>query len=261
MMSSNCTFRVHINNIVESAKKMSSWILRTFRTRDPTTMLTLYKTLVRPILEYSSVLWAPLAKGEIQRLEEIQQSFIRKIKGVSSTYSKALEELKLYSLERRRERYIIIQVWKMVEGLVPNLSNTPASSLQEESKKEQRRGRTLKVHQLAATPSHLQQIKQQSVKCFGVKLFNSLPTSIRNITNTKVDYFKSKLDQFLKTVEDKPLLRSGVHNGRNNNSNHLFDNNDSNNFEHTIHGVPNVYPPGEFLPRRRPTEELAISRT
>ena len=182
-MSSDCTFKTHINNIIASAKNMSSWILRTFRTRDPTIMLALFKLLVRPILEYSSVLWSPITKGEIQRLEEIQQSFIRKIAGISKIYSEALKELNLYSLERRRERYIVIQVWKMIEGLVPNLNNTPTSSLLQQTSINQRRGRTLQVHKLAATPSHLQQIKRQSVKCFGVKLFNSLPKYVRNITN------------------------------------------------------------------------------
>jgi len=68
-MSNDCSFKVHINNVIESAKRTSSWILRTFRTRDRIPMLTLYKSLVRPILEYCSALWAPISKGEIQRLE------------------------------------------------------------------------------------------------------------------------------------------------------------------------------------------------
>jgi len=260
-LSSDCTFKIHINNIIESAKNMSSWVLRTFRTRDPTTMLTLFKSLVRPILEYSSVLWTPINKGDIQRLEEIQQSFLRKIKGISKNYSQALKELNLYSLERRRERYILIQVWKLIEGLVPNLNDSSPTLLQQ-STIAQRRGRTLKVHNLAATPSHLQQIKRQSVKCFGVKLFNSLPKYIRNITNVKIDYFKNKLDRFLRTVEDKPLLRSGVNNGRINNSNHLYDYPLSElNSEQNINAPSNVSLQGEFLPRGRLAEELAILRT
>ena len=39
------------------------------------------------------------------------------------SYSKHLELLKLYSLQRRRERYGIIYVCKLIEGLVPNLSD------------------------------------------------------------------------------------------------------------------------------------------
>ena len=145
-------------------------------------MLTLYKSLVRPILEYCSALWAPISKGEIQRLEEIQQSFLRKINGLSKDYHMALKETNLYSLERRRERYIIIHLWKMLEGIVPNLGDTDTSSVKLQSQIQTRRGRTCQIHLLASTPTHLHKAKQQTVKCFGVKLFNSLPKQIRNIT-------------------------------------------------------------------------------
>ena len=247
-LSSYGTFKTHINNIVESAKNMSSWILRTFQTRDQTTMLTIFKSLVRPILKYSSVLWTPITKGEIQRLEEIQQSFLRKIRGLSSNYSQALKELSLYSLERRRKRYIILQIWKMIEGLVPNLN----PSLLQQSSNQQRRGRTLQVHKLATTPSHLLQIKRQSVRCFVVKLFNTLPKHIRNITMTTTDNFKLRLDQFLKTIDDYPHLRSRANNGRHNNSNHLFDIIDSNYSEQYITRSTNAFSQGEVqvLPRR-----------
>ena len=253
-LSSDGTFKTHINNIVESAKNMSSWILRTFQTRDRTTMLTLFKSLVRPILEYSSVLWTPITKGEIQRLEEIQQSFLRKIRGLSSNYSQALKELSLYSLERRRERYIILQIWKMIEGLVPNLN----PSLLQQSSNQQRRGRTLQVHKLATTPSHLLQIKRQSNRCFGVKLFNALQKHIRNITMTTTDNFKLRLDQFLKTIDDYLHLRSGANNGRHNNSNHLFDIIVSNYSEQYITGSANAFSQGEVevLPRRLSAERL-----
>ena len=36
-------------------------------------------------------------------------------------YTKRLKMLNLNSLHRRRERYCIIYLWKILEGLVPNL--------------------------------------------------------------------------------------------------------------------------------------------
>ena len=138
-------------------------------------MMTLYKSLVRPILEYASVLWSPTAKGDIQRIEEIQRSYIRKIRGVSKNYHEALKELKLYSLQRRRERYTLIQVWKMLEGHTANLNNTPNSSLQIARRIEDRGGRTLKTLNLTTTPGYLQKVKQQTVKVHGAKL--QLPTN------------------------------------------------------------------------------------
>ena len=155
-MSNDCTFKAHINNIIESAKRFSSWILRTFKTREKLPLITLFKSLGRPILEYGSVLWAPVAKGDIQRLEEVQQSFLRKINGVSRDYHKAIKELNMYSLERRRERYIIMQVWKMLENKVPDDLN-----IKLQSSINSRRGRTCLIHKLASTPSHLQKAKQR----------------------------------------------------------------------------------------------------
>jgi len=262
-MSNDCSFKVHINNTIESAKRISLWILRTFRTREITPMLTLYKSLVRPILEYCSALWAPVSKGEIQRLEEIQQSFLRKIKGLSPDYHKALKDIKMYSLERRRERYVILHVWKMLEGIVPNLGDTETSRIKLQSEIQARRGRTCQIHRLASTPTHLHKVKQQSVKCFGVKLFNSLPKQIRNITGTDISSFKSALDRFLQHVEDKPLLRSNANNGSYNNSNHLYDIINPLEVEHMITGPSNVSQLGAAttnLPRRRSAEMLTISR-
>ena len=52
-MSSNCTsctFNFHISNLYKRCSNLAGWILRTFTTRDPQVMLTLYKSLVMPRL-------------------------------------------------------------------------------------------------------------------------------------------------------------------------------------------------------------------
>ena len=55
-------------------------------------------------------------------VEKVQRSFTRFISGMAClSYTERLTVLKLYSLKHRRERYIIIYVWKILEGLVPNL--------------------------------------------------------------------------------------------------------------------------------------------
>ena len=45
-----------------------AWILQTFETRQKLPMLTLWKFLVRLILEYCSVLWSPMKNGLIQNI-------------------------------------------------------------------------------------------------------------------------------------------------------------------------------------------------
>ena len=95
-MSSNCS-------------NLSGWILITFTTRDSITMLTLFKSLVLPRLDYGSQLSSPHLVKHIDQLEKIQRSFTKHITGMQSLdYSERLVSLKLYSLQRRRERYCII---------------------------------------------------------------------------------------------------------------------------------------------------------
>ena len=75
-------------------------------------MITLWKSLANPIIEYCSQLWCPLNIGDIQRIEIIQWSYIRKINGYYGlNYWEVLKELNLYSLQRRRRRCRIIYIY------------------------------------------------------------------------------------------------------------------------------------------------------
>ena len=70
---------------------------------------------------YKSPLWNPTKMGDIQLIENVQKQFTRKDKGMSDfDYWERLEKLKLLSLQRRRERYSIIHVWKMLNDKAPN---------------------------------------------------------------------------------------------------------------------------------------------
>jgi hypothetical protein len=40
----------------------------------------------------------------------------------------------------------------------------------------------------------------------GARIFNSLPKSVRNLTRTSIDDFKSKLDKYLETLPHEPKL-------------------------------------------------------
>ena len=55
LMANNCLFEDHINKVETKAKCISGWILRSFASRDKDLMLTLYKSLVIPIVDYCSV--------------------------------------------------------------------------------------------------------------------------------------------------------------------------------------------------------------
>ena len=82
-------------------------------------MLTIWKTIVQPKLDYCSVLWSPSDQGSICRLESIARHFSSQVTGMEDKdYWERLSELHMYSQERRRERYSIIFLWKLAQQLV-----------------------------------------------------------------------------------------------------------------------------------------------
>ena len=112
-----------------SARNMCAWILRTFHSRSEELMMTLWKSLVLPILDYCSQLWCPSKTGLIQEIEDIQKSFTRKIHSLKrGDYWERLDTYNLYSLQRRRERYRILYVWKILQNIVPNVGESGIKS-------------------------------------------------------------------------------------------------------------------------------------
>ena len=219
ILSNDATFSMHIAEMTESVKSKIGWVLRTFRTRERHPMLTLWKQLILCDLDYCSQLWNPGKTGDIQTLELLQRSYLRRIAGMQAyNYWEQLKELKLLSLERRRERYIAIYIWRMIEGQVPNFDKTPVSF-----QWHQRRGRECFVPRvMASAPSSVSRIPYNSLSIKGPKNFNSLPMSIRNITGCGVETFKIQLDRYLANVMDEPLI-PGYTRYRSANSNSLLD--------------------------------------
>ena len=100
-LNNDAKFHLHISESVCNASRYAGWILRTFSTREPYAMLTLFKTMVLPRIEYCCPLWSPITIGLIRQLEAVQRSFTAKIHQIGDLdYWGRLKKLGLYSLER-----------------------------------------------------------------------------------------------------------------------------------------------------------------
>lgn len=199
LMSENCAFEEHINAKIKQCRQLTGWILRTFSARDKQTMLTLFKSIVLPRIEYGCQLWSPCLLKHINGIESIQRSFTKHIQGMKSlSYQSRLQSLNMYSLQRRRDRYSAIYMWKIVENIVPNLQPHI------ETNTSQRRGRSCIISNVER--GRIGSLTYGSFRWKGSRIFNSLPSKLRNISQCGVEVFKRELDYYLKTVPDNPCV-------------------------------------------------------
>ena len=100
------------------------------------------------------------------------------MKGLS--YPERLTVLKLYSLQRRRERYIIIYVWEILEGLVPNLFPPICT------KESDHRERTYITSHINV--GRLGTLEYNSFRWRAIRLVSQLPLFLRNVTVCSVQF-------------------------------------------------------------------------
>jgi hypothetical protein len=82
LMNTQVKFGDHITAITARGKRQIGWIWRAFTTREAEPMLTLFRALVIPILEYCCQLWNPFTLGAVRQLEGVQQTFTARIRGM-----------------------------------------------------------------------------------------------------------------------------------------------------------------------------------
>ena len=203
IISSDLSFRPDRERAIQKARQKAGWALRTFKSRDQITIMTLYQSLVLPHIEYNSILTNPALKKEISQIERIQKSMTSRITSLKSkNYWERLKILDIYSLERRRERFIIIYTWRIIQNLAPNLPKNPISVYP-----DSRRGRLCRVPRPDHNASRkCQKLREESFAVKGPKLFNLLPASLRNLDSVKISTFKRCLDKYLKSIPDEPVI-------------------------------------------------------
>ena len=201
ILSCDGSWKPHIDRIAKSAATVANWILGKFKDRSPGIMLLLYKALVRPILEYCCVLWSPETKGEIAKLEQVQRNFTRRISGCRGmTYWDHLYHLNLQSLQRRRDRYSMIQVWKTYNNLIPN-------STQMKFYENARLGPRVVIppYNYSAQKSKAS-LLEASFGVRGGQLWNTLPENIK--VAPSLEALKARLGHDLAEIPDWPPTTS-----------------------------------------------------
>ena len=114
----------------------------------------------------------------------------------------------MLSRERRSERYKLFYIWKSIYGHVPSLGL--------KLKWDQRKGNHILENRIEATSANIRNLKMKSIYGHGPILFNSLPRSIRDISQS-FEEFKKVTDIFLSLIMDQPILKGYVSCNQDNN--------------------------------------------
>ena len=130
-------------------------------------------------------------------IKYIQYTF----EGSRPDYWMRLRLFHLYSLERRRERYMILYMVKIINGHAPN----PGIRWRVNA----RTGYHIELPQIPSScPAWVSKLRRRSLLYRGPQLFNCLPIELRSETCviSSQECFKSQLDTFLQTIPDQPTV-------------------------------------------------------
>lgn len=117
IIDSKLSFEAHMMEKAKKANRILGLIRHTFDYLDKSTFLQLYKSLVRPHLEYCNSVWQPHLVKHIKLIENVQRRATKLIPGLRDlSYEHRLKTLKLPTLEHRRKRGDMIETFKILNN-------------------------------------------------------------------------------------------------------------------------------------------------
>ena len=111
-MDSDLKFRKQAAAAVSKASQVMAVIRRSFQLLDRATLPVLFKTLVRPHLEYGNIVWGPFNRADQQLVERVQRRATKMVPELRHMpYPHRLRALHMPSLYYRRRHGDIIAVY------------------------------------------------------------------------------------------------------------------------------------------------------
>ena len=175
------------------ANQVLGQMARAVTLRDRVTWPRLYKTYVRPHLEYAVQSWKPWTQADKEVLEKVQERALRYMSGCEgSTYEERLAAARLTTLEARRERGDMIQVWKYLH----HQQDVDSSSLFTLKHDVALRTTRLSADELAlADIDAVHEYRRHFFTVRVVRQWNCIPLDVRQ--SGSINAFKNSYDAFL----------------------------------------------------------------
>lgn len=176
---------------VSKASQMLAVVRRAFANIDGTTLPLLYKTMVRPFLEYGNTIWGPFSKTDQKQLERVQRRATRMVKDIKHRpYQERLRTLGLPSLYYRRRRGDMVTVYQLLHGGI----DVPPERFLTRNESESTRGHSWKLRKPRAETLTRRNVFSTRI----VNDWNSLPESV--VSAETVNGFKTQLDRHWRNI-------------------------------------------------------------
>ena len=185
LFTENLSFSKHISNAAAKANRVLGLIRRSFSYITKESFLVLYKSYVRPHLEYCVQAWSPYLQRDKDILEKVQRRATKIVPGFEHlSYEERLKEFGLTTLEDRRIRGDLIEMYKLLKGF----ENVDYNTFFEFREYTGLRGHssTLKMSR-----SNLN-VRKYFFSNRAITLWNSLPDYV--VSSSSIDNFKNNYD-------------------------------------------------------------------
>ena len=191
-IDSDLSFNEHVKITINKAKNMCYLIMRTFTYKSPSIMVPLYKSLIRPIIEYGNSVWAPYKCSVIDDIESIQRYFTKRIIGCSHlSYTERLKKLNLPSLSYRRLRGDMIEVFKIAHNFYDPQTTDKLLKFHSDPKT---RSNGYKIMKVTTNTTKFHHFFTNRI----TNTWNSLPTYV--VSAETMNAFKNSLDKHFSKI-------------------------------------------------------------
>ena len=192
------SFGTNASKVVAAANSTLGLIHRHFRHIETKPFMNLYKTLVRPKVEYCMTVAQPVYKKDKEKIERVQHRATKLVLGMENKdYSERLAELKLPSLEYRRKRADVMQTYKIMN----NIDKIDEKKFFKPCKEVRTRGHKMRVQKTQCKSLVRRNTFSQRV----VNDWNALPDAV--VTSGSITQFKGRLGRWWK---NDPIMYQNI---------------------------------------------------
>ncbi len=187
-LNSDLSWSPHITNLCTKARQLVGLLYRRFyKHANTSTLLQLYKSFIRPHLEYCAIVWDPHLLKDVEALEKVQRFALRMcLKNWSLDHNQLYQQSNLPPLVNRRSNAKLCHLYRIVNDLC-DFPDAPVQ--QREIVYDNRQTNHLQLSNMQARTNQF----HNSYFPKTISLWNSLPFSL--LSSSSLSSFKLGLKQ------------------------------------------------------------------